>query len=122
MLLVEDYRPTLEAFRDALEDAGFEVRGVVDAADARDALAQQRYDVIVADYELSVVTGVEMLAALRGPMPRTPLILCSGGLTPLVEAEARRFGPFAVLGKPFPLDRLVAIVRAAVTRTPRLSL
>ena len=113
VLLVEDDERTLDAFCDALRIAGYEVDGVPTATAALDALAQRRYHIVIADNILPDIEGVDLLAAMRGAMPTTPLILYSGDVTESVREQAKRFGVYAVLEKPIALERLVGVVRDA---------
>src|SRR5262245_41329662 len=113
VLLVEGDERTLDLFCDELQVAGYEVDGVPTAAAALDALAQRRYHIVIADNILPDVRGVDLLAAMRGAMPTTPLILYSGDVTEEVREQAKRFGVCEVLEKPISLERLVGVVRAA---------
>ena len=117
VLVIDDDRLTLEAFQAALRRGGFEVDGAEDASAALRLVGRQRYQVIIADHHLPVIKGAELLRALRGAVPCTPLIIYSGALTTELIAEARGFGAYAVLEKPFDLALLVETVRAAVTGT-----
>jgi len=113
VLLVEDDERTLDLFCDALRIAGYEVDGVTTATAALDALAHRRYHIVVADNILPDIRGVDLLAAMRGAMQTTPLILYSGNVTEDVREQAKRFGVYEVLEKPISLERLVDVVRAA---------
>jgi two-component system, NtrC family, C4-dicarboxylate transport response regulator DctD len=116
VLFVDDNALVRAALLGALEAAGFQAQGAGDAAEALEALSQQRFDVVVADYYLPGVTGLELLAAIKGAAPEIPLILYSGGMTDELAAEARDFGVRVVLEKPVATERLVEAVRVAVSR------
>ncbi len=116
VLLVEDDPAVRSALLGALEAAGFEAMGAADAAEALGVLAQHRVTVVVADYNLLPgVTGLDLLAAIRGAAPGTSLILYSGGMTDELAAEARDFGVRVVLEKPVSAERLMEAVRAALS-------
>ncbi len=100
----------------ALEAAGFETIAVGDVTEALDALAQRRFDVVLADYLLPGFSGLELLAAIKNAAPRTPLILYSGSMTKALAAEAQDSGVAAVLETPISVERLVEAVRAALPR------
>jgi DNA-binding NtrC family response regulator len=114
VLLIDDSRTARATLARALEDAGFETATVGDAAAALDALAQRHFYVVVADYQLPGVTGLELLAILRGEDPGRPLILYSGSMTPDIAAQARDFRVTAMLRSPVSPAMLVAAVRAAL--------
>jgi|RhiMetdeSRZDD1v2_1073273.scaffolds.fasta_scaffold118378_3 DNA-binding NtrC family response regulator len=112
VLLVEDDPAVRSALVGALENAGFEVLGASDAAEALGLLAQHRVTVVVADYHLPGVVGLDLLAAIRGAAPGTSLILYSGGMTDELAEEAREYGVRAVLEKPVSAERLIKAIRA----------
>jgi len=114
VLVVEDSRSVRIALLDALTAAGFEAIGLGDATEALDALARRRFDVVLADYQLPGMSGLELLAALRGTDADFPLILYSALMTPELARQAKDFGVTAVLEKPVSLDRLLVTVRAAL--------
>jgi CheY-like chemotaxis protein len=114
VLLIDDSRTARATLGRALEDAGFETATAGDAAEALDALAQRHFYVIVADYQLPGVTGLELLAILRGEDPARPLILYSASMTPDIAAQAREFRVTAMLRSPVAPAMLVAAVRAAL--------
>jgi two-component system response regulator AtoC len=117
VLLVEDDPAVQAALLGALEAAGFEAVGAADATQALEVLADQRIDVVVADYHLPGVVGLDLLAAIRGTAPGTALILYSGGMTEELAAEARDFDVRVVLEKPVSGEQLVEAVRAALAAT-----
>jgi DNA-binding NtrC family response regulator len=113
VLLVEDHAALRSAMLGALEVAGFEAIWAGDAAEALEVLGERRIDIVVADYYLPGITGLDLLAAIKGAAPGTPLILYWGMTEELAE-EARDFGVRAVLEKPVSNARLVEVVRDAV--------
>jgi len=113
VLLIEDDERTLNLFCDALRVAGYEVDGVPTATAALDALAQHRDHIVIADNILPDTRGVDLLAAMRGAMPTTPLILYSGDITEAIREQATDFGVYEALEKPISLARLVDVVRNA---------
>jgi CheY-like chemotaxis protein len=117
ILLIDDSRTARATLAKALEAAGFETATVGHAAEALDALAQRHFYAVVADYQLPGVTGLELLAILRGEDPARPLILYSASMTPDLAAQARTFGVTAVLRSPVVPAMLVAAVQAALQPT-----
>ncbi len=53
----------------ALEAADFEGVGAADTLQALEALSDLRIDVMVADYQLPGILGLDLLAAIRGTAP-----------------------------------------------------
>lgn len=112
ILLVEDDSGLNELERRVLTDAGFEVRAVERGDDALLVLAEEIVDLVILDYRLPDMTGLDVLAALPDDPP--PVLVVSGYADPTLErrmldAGARRFiykdGAMAFL------DNIVAATR-----------
>src|SRR5262245_15047245 len=113
--LVEDN----DVFREALElllglDGDIEVvASEADGTRAVDACRDGRADVLLVDYRLPGLDGVQATAAVRAACPGVAVI----GLTAAAgehEIEAlRRAGAVACVGKDEPLETIVAAVRHA---------
>jgi CheY-like chemotaxis protein len=93
VLLIDDSRTARATLGGGLEDAGFEVLVAGDAIEALEILSQRRCDVVLADYQLPGTNGLDLLAALRGADPDTPLLLYSASMTP--ELAEQTIGPTA---------------------------
>jgi CheY-like chemotaxis protein len=123
ILLAEDDRPVMNVVRDALELEGWEVVGCEDGAAALAEIeSKERYDLIVTDYHMPGVDGMELARAVRALEHRqgTPIIMLTASP---VELEARAAGVDSFLRKPEDIGRLVEAVRgqlATSTRGPLL--
>jgi len=72
------------------------------------------FDLIVSDLRMPERSGMEALGALRDEGVRTPYLLITAFGDDETHRDARQLGAVAVLDKPFDLDWLCALVRAAV--------
>jgi DNA-binding NtrC family response regulator len=115
ILVADDFRPTLDACVDALTRAGYAVRGVSDGRAAIERLRGERYEVVVCNYRMEGITGLDVLESARRHSPGTPVVLLSGMPSDAVNREARARGVFAVLEKPLSMLELLATVRDALT-------
>ena len=123
VLLVDDSATFRHAMRDALEDAGYEVRAAATGEDGLRLAAELRPSAIVVDGELpgidgmTVVRRVRLDAALRG----VPCLLLTGSHELSVELQALDAGADAFVHKdeeiPVILARLGAALRATERRT-----
>jgi CheY-like chemotaxis protein len=70
------------------------------------------FDLLVTDYHMPDMTGLELVDRLRAEdqCPCPPVILMSGYRSEFTEAELRRAGVEAVLEKPVETDKLAAAV------------
>jgi CheY-like chemotaxis protein len=78
ILLVDDNSLGLAARRSVLEELGHYVRTSGTAADALDLCGKHVFDVVVTDYKMPKMNGVEFIGRLRKLHPATSVILISG--------------------------------------------
>lgn len=105
VLLVEDDRDAALFFTHVLtRRGGFDVAHVGDPRAALDLAAGQRWDLVLADYDLPGMTGQELLGALRAQAPGLPGLLVSAQDPSLLPAG------LPVLPKPVAPDHLVMSV------------
>lgn len=78
VLLVDDNKAGAPARRSALEELGLEVATVTSGADALEQFATTPYDLVVTDYKMPKMNGMELIAALRAQRSNLPIILLSG--------------------------------------------
>jgi CheY-like chemotaxis protein len=81
-----------------------------DGADALDAVAQHRPDLIVSDYRMPGVNGLQLVRALRAQGLPMPIIMLSSD--PSAEAASLTAGANAFLLKPFRLADFDQILHA----------
>jgi CheY-like chemotaxis protein len=68
----------MAARRSVLEELGHTVLTAGTAAEALDLCGKHRFDVVVTDYKMPKMNGVELIGRLRKQHPATALILISG--------------------------------------------
>jgi len=78
ILLVDDNSMGLAARRSVLEELGHHVQTSGTATDALDLCGKQGFDVVVTDYKMPKMNGVEFIGRLRKLYPATSVILISG--------------------------------------------
>lgn len=117
VLLVDDNSLLRHSLRRLLESAGFEVCG--DAEDGLHAIEQTAAlhpDLIILDYALPKMNGLEAAGRLRRLNPRLPIILFTLFATTALEELAKDAGISAVVGKTQPLSVLVGKAKALVAQ------
>src|SRR5271170_2839222 len=78
ILLVDDNANGLKARKTVLEELGY---GIVTASNGHDALERftpQKFDLVVTDYKMPRMDGIELIGHLRNLAPDVPIILISG--------------------------------------------
>jgi CheY-like chemotaxis protein len=78
ILIVDDNSLGLAARRSVLEELGHKVVTSGAPQDALELCDKQRFDVVVTDYKMPKMNGVEFISRLRKQHPATGVILISG--------------------------------------------
>lgn len=117
VLIVEDSAIQCNEMAEYLRHAGLAVAA---AYDARTALAHAQAlepPVLVLDYNLPDMNGVQLAEALRALLPSAAILMMSGRIDGLSEETLQALGITVFLNKPVPLGPL----RNAVLRLARPS-
>ena len=78
VLLLDDNSLGLSARRSVLEELGHKVSTCSVPHDALELCAKQCFDVVVTDYKMPKMNGIEFIGRLRKQQPEIPVILISG--------------------------------------------
>jgi two-component system, response regulator PdtaR len=107
VLVVDDTDHVRTMLVDMLQLDGFEVCG--EAASGHDAVisaARLDPEVIIMDYKMPGIDGLEASTLIRAQRPGQPIILYTAYLDAKLEAEAREAGVAICVGKVEGLSRL----------------
>lgn len=104
---MEDTHEDQQILREAIGFASVPVE-LVTANNAHSALGMvsdgSSFDVLVLDWNLPAVTGVEFLIALRAAQPRVPVIVLTGEPRTVDVQAATALGASTILKKPLVLE------------------
>jgi CheY-like chemotaxis protein len=117
ILVVDDDPDICIMMRALFESEGWDTEEVTSGREAlqrRDELSA--FDVLVLDYKMPGLTGLELARNLRAEGISPPMIMCSAYLSPEIEEEAKALG-VPTVGKA-DLQRLVSMVRATAGPAP----
>ena len=78
ILIVDDNTLGLVARRTVLEELGHRVHTCSSPQDALEQCSRNRFDVVVTDYKMPKMDGLEFIRELRKQHPAVPVILISG--------------------------------------------
>ncbi len=107
-LLVDDNKDILRLMSTVLEgltDATIECFNTPQSALAAFAESPEKYALVITDFEMPGMDGVELCRWLRDISPAQKIFLATGSGF-FTEAAARHAGFSALLNKPFPLSAL----------------
>jgi CheY-like chemotaxis protein len=110
VLIVDDDPSIRTTVSMLLRMEGFEVRSANDGRAALEAALAAPPDVILSDLHMPMMSGLELLAAVRGapPLAHTRLVLLTGAADESIAPAANGAVADAVLTKPFSRDQLLA--------------
>jgi len=121
IVLAEPGEPLLERIRGALEQAGFQVEGFLEGADAYAACVRQRPDLVVAAAQMEGMDGWTMVRAMASN-PRlvdVPVVFTSDDPSDMTRLQAYRLGVRDYITKPFIEEELVIRIHRLVLSQPR---
>ncbi len=110
ILLVEDDLAVSTTMRDALLEAGHLVEVHRDGFDAKDALAEHSFDLLLADVRLPGMDGVALFRFARRVQPHCAAVLVSAYADIDTAVAVMREGAVDYLAKPFKLKALAELV------------
>jgi len=92
VLHIDDEEMVLELTKEFLALDGIEVHGMTDSLAVKDELAREEYDVVISDYLMPSMNGLELLESLRKDGISVPFILFTGKGREDVAIEALNHG------------------------------
>jgi two-component system NtrC family response regulator len=117
ILLVDNELNMLEIGKETLNMFGYKV---IPRPDAESALSVIRdgtdIDLVITDYRMPGMNGVEFLAILRTVLPSVPVIMLTGYSSVEIYLQSISLGAFEYLNKPFKKKELYHTVRSALQR------
>jgi two-component system phosphate regulon response regulator PhoB len=119
ILVVEDEAPLLTLLRYNLEKQGFRVEEATDGQEALLRVAEARPDLVLLDWMLPALSGIEVCRQLRR-RPNTrdlPIIMVTARTEDQDAVRALDTGADDYIAKPFVMDALLARIRALLRRS-----
>ncbi len=121
VLLVEDDGNVSDAVQEVLRFEGYIVDAVDNGQDALYRLKYHSYDLMIIDWGLPDMTGIEVCAQYRQAGGTVPILMLTGRGGIDDKVTGLDYGADDYLTKPFDTDELTARVRA-ILRRPRAML
>lgn len=109
ILLVDDSRVMRQLIRRSLRQAGCDTGQIVEAengVDALDKLKAWTPDIVLCDWNMPEMTGIDLLTTLRERGNRVAFGFVTSESTPAMRARAAAAGALFLLSKPFSADDL----------------
>ncbi len=118
ILLVEDDPAVRKVTTRLLEFLKFSVVAVEGGRDAMSTIQDKRncFDLVMTDYSMPDMNGVELTMSLKKILPDMPVILCTGADNRTDEEVMFESGVTEILPKPFTKSELGISIRRATAR------
>lgn len=112
ILLVDDNKMGLSARKNVLEESGYSVSAFSTAGEALECFEGGEFDLVVTDFRMPKMNGIELIAQVRERTPAMPIIMLSG-LADTLGLNATSTGADVVIQKS---NQEVPTLLRAVTR------
>src|SRR5208282_5060786 len=83
ILLVDDNRQGLIARKSVLQELGYNITTAANGDEALELFSKQHFDVVVTDFKMPRMDGIELIKRIRSTQAGTRIILLSGFVEPL---------------------------------------
>ncbi len=118
ILLVDDNAHGLTARKNVLEEVGHRVSTCTSASDALETFGRQRFDLVVTDYKMPRMDGLELIQSLRKISPDLPVILVSGFVDALGLTESNTGADSVIQKSSHEVSHLLRAVSRLLRRKP----
>jgi CheY-like chemotaxis protein len=115
ILCIDDEEPALVLRRLVLENAGYRVFTALTGKQGIELFRHQPIDVVILDYWMADMDGLDVAEQLKALSPKTPIIMLSG-YTSILDEGLGRVDLWLRKGEGDPEQLLAAVVQALNSR------
>ena len=115
ILCIDDEEPALALRRLVLENEGYRVFTALTGKQGIELFRHQPIDVVILDYWMADMDGLDVAEQLKGLSPKTPIIMLSG-YTSILDEGLGRVDLWLRKGEGDPEQLLSAVVQALNSR------
>ncbi len=117
ILILDDEANVIASLKLVLEGAGYDALVCSTAEEFQKRIRQTSADAYLIDVRLPDGNGIELLKDLRGIDIQAPVVMISGHGTIADAVEATRAGAFDFLEKPLSRDKLLLVLKNALSQS-----
>ncbi len=110
VLLIEDEKITRITLTDTLSEEGYQVTACATGTEGLAAFQAERFDVLLTDLRLPVMSGIDILKKAKESRPNCPVIVMTAYASVDTAVQALKLGAYDYLTKPFSPDELLALL------------
>ena len=118
ILFVDDEQSIVNIGKKMLTRLGYKVNACTGSQEALELfnLQPQKFDLVICDMTMPVMTGEELALKLREIRPNIPIILCTGHNASMSELTAKKMGMNAFLLKPLTMNEIGGVIRRVLDK------
>ncbi len=114
ILIVDDEKIVCDMMKLSLEKEGYEVESFLTGNAALDRLKEKKFDVVVTDFKMKGIDGLEVLRTIKQLYPKISVIMITAFANLDVAIEALREDVHDFFPKPIKLKALKKSIRNAL--------
>ena len=118
ILVIDDQADIRQAYKTVLEKLDCQVDLAVDGVDGLERFISKIYDVVISEFNLDKIDGLQMLEHFQQVDARVPVIFSSGLADEDVIRELLDSGAVDFLPKPANIDQLLVSISRAIYFKP----
>jgi DNA-binding response OmpR family regulator len=111
ILIVEDEVGIVQFLQQGLEEEGYQISSASDGLKGFEIIQRENFDLILLDWMLPKMTGVELCRAIRLKNTSTPIIFLTAKDTVQETIEGLKAGANDYIKKPFSFDELLERIK-----------
>lgn len=111
ILIVEDEAGIVQFLKQGLEEEGYQITSVSDGLKGFEITQKENFDLILLDWMVPKMTGLELCKAIRLKDTNTPIIFLTAKDTVQETIEGLKAGANDFIKKPFSFDELVERIK-----------
>lgn len=110
ILIADDDRDMCNIISTILKEGGYKVAKVYDGIRVIKKVKEESYDLIILDYKIPFVDGIEVMQTIRSLRLPLKVIMISAYGSDTIKSEANKLGVYRFLDKPFDMNRLLTLI------------
>jgi DNA-binding response OmpR family regulator len=115
ILVIEDDEEMRSLLTDFIEESGYAADTVETGSDALRKIARQRFDLIITDYRMPGLSGLDILAGIKKLQPGAHIIFITAFGSEETHRKVLERGAIAYLEKPIHLDELRILMEKIIS-------
>lgn len=114
ILIVDDIPAIHEMLKGLLSPSGHDCDGSTTGARALELYQEKKYDVVIVDYSMTPMDGLEFIRRLYELDPKAVVIMMTGYSSEDAMEDVKDANAFAFVSKPFQLKELYKVIEEGI--------